>query len=131
MVGWDVTATRPHRPEWGLASFNFDIGHPDATGFAVSPTLPTASIDRIAELISHRNSACIQRRRAEGMAAKLAEGDTVAMTGEVTRVHNDGTVTVRLHGLGYPVTIGSEHLSLVAKRKAEPGRRKLLFDKPD
>jgi hypothetical protein len=119
MVGWDVTATRPHRPEWGLASFNFDIGHPDATGFAVSPTLPTASIDRIAELISHRNSACIQRRRAEGMA------------GEVTRVHNDGTVTVRLHGLGYPVTIGSEHLSLVAKRKAEPGRRKLLFDKPD
>ena len=30
------------------------------------------------------------------MAAKLSEGDTITMTGEVTRVNDDGTVTVRL-----------------------------------
>ena len=29
---------------------------------------------------------------------KLVEGDTVAMQGEVTLVHDDATVTVRLHG---------------------------------
>jgi hypothetical protein len=65
------------------------------------------------------------------MATKLSEGDTVGMTGEITHVHDDGTVTVRVQGLGYPVTIVSEHLSLVAKRRPEPGRRKPLFDKPD
>ena len=31
---------------------------------------------------------------------KLSEGDTVTMTGEVTRVNDDGTVTVRLHRHG-------------------------------
>jgi hypothetical protein len=65
------------------------------------------------------------------MAAKLSEGDTVGLQGEVTLVHDDGTVTVRVHGFGTPLTIGSEHLSLVAKRRPEPGRRKRLFDKPD
>ncbi len=29
------------------------------------------------------------------MATKLSEGDTITMTGEVTLVHDDGTVTVR------------------------------------
>ena len=52
------------------------------------------------------------------------------MTGEVTR-HDDGAVTVRLHGFGTPITTSGEHLALVVKRKAEPGRRKLLYDKPD
>ena len=28
------------------------------------------------------------------MAAKLSEGDTVGLTGEVTMVHDDGTVTL-------------------------------------
>jgi hypothetical protein len=65
------------------------------------------------------------------MAAKLSEGDTISMTGEVTIVHDDGKVTVRLHGYDVPVTTRSEHLSLVAKRKAAPGRRKPLFDAPD
>jgi hypothetical protein len=65
------------------------------------------------------------------MAAKLSEGDTVGMTGEVAIVHDDGRVTVRLHGYGYPLTIGGEHLGLVAKKKAEPSRRKPLFDKLD
>jgi hypothetical protein len=31
------------------------------------------------------------------MAAKLSEGDTIAMQGEVTHVHDDGKVTVRTH----------------------------------
>ena len=64
--------------------------------------------------------------------AKLAEGDTIAMQGEVTIVHDDGTVTVRLHGFATPITIGAEHLALVAKKKPDdPGRWKKLFDRPD
>ena len=58
------------------------------------------------------------------MPAKLSEGDTVGMAGEVTIVHDDGSVAVRLHGFGTPITTSGEHLSLVAKRKPEPGRRK-------
>ena len=65
------------------------------------------------------------------MATKLSEGDTISVTGEVTLVHGDGTVTVRLHGYDVPVTTRGEHLSLITKRKAEPGRRRKLFDKPD
>jgi hypothetical protein len=64
-------------------------------------------------------------------SSKLSEGDTISMTGEVTRVNDDGTVTVRLHGFEYPITTRGEHLALVAKRTAKPGRRKALFDKPD
>jgi hypothetical protein len=52
------------------------------------------------------------------------------MTGEVTRVNDDGTVTVRLHGLHYPVTTTGERLSLIAKRQPAGGR-KTLFEKPD
>ena len=63
--------------------------------------------------------------------AKLSEGDTISMTGEVTLVHDDGTVTVRLHGYDVPVTTRGEDLSLIAKKRAEPGRRKKLFDVPD
>ena len=51
------------------------------------------------------------------------------MRGEVTMLHDDGSVTVWLHGYGVPIT--GEHLSLVAKKRAEPGRRKPLYDKPD
>jgi hypothetical protein len=57
------------------------------------------------------------------MATKLAEGDTICTQGEVTMVHEDGTVTVRLHGFDYPVTVSAEHLSLIAKKKAGPGPR--------
>src|SRR5262245_4559483 len=64
------------------------------------------------------------------MAAKLSEGDTIAMQGEVTHVHDDGTVTVRLYGLNYPVTTTGEHLSLVAKRQPA-GRKKPLYDEAD
>src|SRR5262245_11502031 len=63
-------------------------------------------------------------------SASSPEGDLVGMTGEVTRVDDDGTVTVRLRGLNYPVTTSGEHLSLFAKRQSA-GRRKQLFDKPD
>jgi hypothetical protein len=52
------------------------------------------------------------------MAMKLSEGDTVGMTGEVTHLHDDGRVTVRVHGFDYPITIRAERLSLVAKGKS-------------
>ena len=61
-----------------------------------------------------------------------AEGDTVSLTGEVTLVHDDGRVTLRLHGFGPPITTGVEHLALVAKKKKpDPERWKKLFDRPD
>ena len=44
------------------------------------------------------------------MAAKLAEGDTIAMQGEVGMVHDDGSVTVWLHGYDEPITTTGEHL---------------------
>ena len=84
------------------------------------------------------------------MTAKLSEGDTIAMQGEVTMihddgrvtvrlhaysevtmVHDDGSVTVRLHGYSVPITTTGEHLSSVAKRKSDPKGRKRLFDAPD
>jgi hypothetical protein len=43
--------------------------------------------------------------------AKLSEGHTITMTGEVTLVHDDGTVTVRLHGYDVPVTTRGERLA--------------------
>ena len=64
------------------------------------------------------------------MPEKLREGD-ISMQGEITHVHDNGTVTVRLHGFDYPLTVRAEHPSLIAKRKPESGRRKPPFDKPD
>ena len=46
---------------------------------------------------------------------KLQEGDTVSMTGTVTIVHDDGTVTVWLHGYSIPITTRGEHFNLIAK----------------
>ena len=42
------------------------------------------------------------------MATKLSEGDSIAMRGEVTMLHDDGSVTVWLHGYGVPITRTSE-----------------------
>ena len=61
------------------------------------------------------------------MAEKFAEGDTISMTGEIAHVHDNGTVTVRVHGFDYPLTMRAEHLSLVAKSSA-PKRKRPLFD---
>ncbi len=47
---------------------------------------------------------------------QLSEGDTVGMTGEVTLVHDDGTVTVRLHGYDYRSRCAPS-ISLIAKFK--------------
>ena len=60
-----------------------------------------------------------------GMAtanSKLTEGDTFGLTGEVTMVHDDGTVTISLHGYVYPLTLRGEHLSLIAKSKGRSGQ---------
>ena len=50
------------------------------------------------------------------MADKLQEGDTIAIQGEVSAIHDDGRVTVRLVGFDYPITTRGEHLSLVTKK---------------
>ena len=63
------------------------------------------------------------------MAPKLSAGDTVGMTGEVTRVNDDGSVTLRLNGYDIPVTTRPEFLTLIAK--LVPGRRKRLWNRPD
>ena len=55
------------------------------------------------------------------MATKLNEGDTVALQGEVTIIHEDGMATVHFHGYDTPVTIRAEHLSLVAKKSRGSG----------
>ena len=61
------------------------------------------------------------------MAEKFAEGDSVALQGEIAHVHDNGTVTIRVHGFDYPLTIRSEHVSLVAKTRT-PKRSRPLFD---
>ena len=38
---------------------------------------------------------------------------------------------MRLHDFATPVIVRAEHLALVAQRKADPGRWKKLFDRPD
>ena len=65
------------------------------------------------------------------MAEKLREGNSIAMQGEVTRINDDGTVTVRLIGYDYAITTRGEHLSLDGEEEGRAGRRKKLFDKPD
>ncbi len=55
------------------------------------------------------------------MATTLSEGDTIAMQGEVSAVHDDAMMTVSLHGYSVPITTRGENLSLVAKKKpSEP-----------
>ena len=53
----------------------------------------------------------------------LGEGDTVGLTAEVSIVHDDGTVTIWLHGYSVPITLRAEHLSLIAKRKPVKPKR--------
>ena len=55
-------------------------------------------------------------------AAKLSEGDSIAMQGEVTRINDDGTVTVRLHGFDYPVTTRPRAPATGAEAEAGPLR---------
>ena len=55
---------------------------------------------------------------------RLGEGDTVSLQGEVSIVHDDGTVTALAARLfGFPITIRAEHLALVAKRQAAKPKR--------
>lgn len=56
------------------------------------------------------------------MATKLLPSDTIAMQGEVTRINDDGTVTVHLHGFDYPITTRGEHLQLIEKKPGAKNR---------
>jgi hypothetical protein len=53
------------------------------------------------------------------MPTSLQEGDTIAMQGEVTKIHDDGQVTVLLRGYVVPITTRGEHLNLVAAKKRQ------------
>ena len=44
------------------------------------------------------------------------------MTGTVTIVHDDGTVTVWLHGYSIPITTSGEHFNLIARRASADQR---------
>ena len=57
------------------------------------------------------------------------EGDSISMQGEIAHVHDNGTVTVRLHGFDYPLTVRAEHPD-PGREAAEPewDGRKPLFD---
>jgi hypothetical protein len=65
------------------------------------------------------------------MATKRSAGDTIGMSGQVTRVNDDGTVTLRLNGYDFPVTTRPEFVTLISKQPLVPGRRKRLWDRPD
>ena len=54
------------------------------------------------------------------MATKLSEGDSIGMQGEVTLVHDDGTVTVRL--LGYDVAVTNAGRTPATDREAATGQ---------
>jgi hypothetical protein len=58
------------------------------------------------------------------MAEKLQEGDSISMQGEVSRIHEDGRVTVWLNGYGLPLTTPSKHICLVAKKRKGKSRAK-------
>jgi hypothetical protein len=85
----------------------------------------------MADLPSSQADAWISAGKGQSMAAKLSAGDTIGMSGEVTIIHDDGSVTVRLNGYDFPVTTRPEFLTLIAKRPILPGRRKRLWDRPD
>jgi hypothetical protein len=53
---------------------------------------------------------------------QLEKGDTIAMQGEVTKIHHDGRVTVLLHGYVIPITTRGEHLNLIAKKRPVKAR---------
>jgi hypothetical protein len=85
--------------------------------------LNVAAINAARKLSSEADAAPA-REEARGprqapVASRLSEG-------EVTRVHDDGSVPVRT-----PITTTGEHLSPVAKKKPEPRRKGPLRDVPD
>jgi hypothetical protein len=64
---------------------------------------------------------------AERFQRYFEEGDSVGLHGEITRIHDDGRVTIRVHGFDYPITVRSEHVNLTAKHRAQR-RSKPLYD---
>jgi hypothetical protein len=61
-------------------------------------------------------------------ASKLSGGDSIAMRGEV---RCSMTMAALPSGCMITACRSREHLSLVAKKRVEPGRHKPLYDKPD
>ncbi len=65
--------------------------------------------------------------------AKIVEGDSVLLRGEVMRVDDDGDrITVRIKGYGIPVTLDRSNVDLdETTAPPMPRRRKTPFDKPN
>jgi hypothetical protein len=76
---------------------------------------PGAGASSLGPALSPTAPSCLPRLLPGGNIVKLQEGDTVSMTGTVTIVHDDGTVTVWLHGYSIPITTRGEHFNLIAK----------------
>jgi len=57
----------------------------------------------------------------------ISEGDVVGLTGDITRVGDDGTVSVWVRGYPVPMTIRIERVNLIATRQRVKAKR----DKPD
>ena len=66
--------------------------------------MPIAYLPKRKTLRERRTIAdVVMREQRLTVAAKLSEGDTITMQGEVTMVHDDGSVTVLLHGYDVPI----------------------------
>ncbi|QWY83215.1 hypothetical protein [Rhizobium phage RHph_X2_25] len=73
----------------------------------------------------------IMAQREERMARKIEKGDHVKLSGEITRVGEDGWVTVHLHGYEYPITIHEDDIEEVIPGPKEPRPRfKKMYDNP-
>ncbi|HET9533935.1 MAG: hypothetical protein ABWY13_05300 [Mesorhizobium sp.] len=59
------------------------------------------------------------------MQTKISEGDRVTLRGEVTHVHDDGTITVWLPAHATPITIRADAVDSIEKRRPDrpPGDR--------
>jgi preprotein translocase subunit YajC len=54
--------------------------------------------------------------------AKISKGSRVLLAGTVTRVGEDGMISVKLDGLSYPVTLNEKYIAEVLPPK-NPKRR--------
>jgi preprotein translocase subunit YajC len=61
--------------------------------------------------------------------AKIEKGSRVLLAGTVTRVGEDGMVSVKLRGYDYPITLHEKYLGeVIPPEKAKP-KRKPAMDK--
>ena len=62
---------------------------------------------------------------------KVKPGDTVKISCSVTRVGDDGMISLRPYGFPYPITIHEDDIDEIVKEPKVRNRRKPVSDKPD